>query len=180
MWKSKYLQRIVGILIVVVIIAIIGGYLFKPKDFGNHGSLFYKFYRLSAIDDEARRPIKFLTNSSCKKCHNVEYSMQVSSVHKTVSCEFCHGSGSSHVDFNGKIIGHLERKKGKELVKQCLRCHNGKVLARKRNKFIKTIIMPDHLKEQKVKLTHSCDQCHVVHAPLKNIKQLNKFFARED
>ena len=181
MFKSKYFQRVFWILLIVVVLGIILMVLLKPKNFGNHGSFFYKYYRLGAIDDEALRPIKHYTNSNCSHCHKVESDMQISSVHKTLSCEFCHGPGANHIDGKGKLIGHTERAKGKELTKQCLRCHNGRIIARTKNKnVIKTIIMPDHLKDKKVKLTHSCDQCHVVHAPLKNIKHLNKIYARED
>ena len=181
MFKSKYFQRVLIILICIIILGILAMIIFKPKDFGNHGSLFYKYYRLGAINDEAMRPIKHYTNSGCEKCHKVEYNMQLSSVHKTVSCEFCHGPGAEHIDSKGKLVGHLYRAKGKNLNKQCLRCHNGKILARTKNKkVIKTIIMPDHLKEKKVRLDHKCDQCHIVHAPLKNIKHLNKFYSRED
>ncbi len=177
--QSKYLQRVIIILIVIVVLGGIFKYLFTPKDFGNHGSLFYKFFRLSAIDDEAKRNIKHYTNSSCTKCHAHENSMQDMSVHKTVSCEFCHGTAASHINTSGKYYSKAVVVKGEALVKQCLRCHNGKIRARKMRKVVKTIIMPDHLKNMKVRTNHSCDQCHVVHAPLKNINQIKKFYARE-
>ncbi len=177
--KSKYLMRVVLILLIVIVAGGFFKVLFTPPDFGNHGSLFYKFYRLGAIDDELKRPIKHFTNSSCLSCHPNEYSMQIISVHKTVSCEFCHGTGASHINEKGKYIGKAIVAKGKELINQCLRCHNGKIAARKMRKVVKTIIYPDHLKEMKVKLTHTCDQCHVVHAPMKNIKRVRKFFAKE-
>ncbi len=178
--KSKYLLRIITILIIIGIFGGIFVFFFTPKDFGNHGSLFYKFYRLGAIEDELKRPIKHFTNSSCLKCHAVEFNMQISSVHKTVSCEFCHGPGAFHIDNNGKYIGKAIVAKGENLVEQCLRCHNGKIPARNFRKIVKTIIYPDHLKNMKVKITHTCDQCHVVHAPMKNIKHVKKFFAKED
>ncbi len=177
--KSKYLLRVIIILVVIIIIGGIAKFIFTPKDFGNHGSLFYKFFRLSAIDDELKRPIKHFTNSSCLKCHPVEYNMQIMSVHKTVSCEFCHGAAASHINENGKYVRKAIIAKGKDFINQCLRCHNGIIPARKIRNVVKTIIYPDHLKNMKVKLTHSCDQCHVVHAPLKNIKHVKKFFAKE-
>jgi len=34
--------------------------------------------------------------------------------------------------------------------------------------------MPEHLESQKVKVTHTCDQCHQVHAPLKYINRAKK------
>ncbi len=177
--KSKYLLKVIVILVIIIVFGTILKIIFTPKDFGNHGSLFYKFYRLSAIDDELKRPIKHYTNSSCIKCHPVESNMQLSSVHKTVSCEFCHGTGASHINLKGKYVGKAIVVKGKELISQCLRCHNGKIIARKIRKVVKTIIYPDHLKNMKVKLSHSCDQCHVVHAPMKNINQVKKFFEKE-
>ena len=32
---------------------------------------------------------------------------------------------------------------------------------------------PGHLEDLDVKLTHTCDQCHTVHAPLENINFVN-------
>ena len=177
--KSKYLLRVLIILCLIIVIGGVAKFIFTPKDFGNHGSLFYKFYRLSAIDDELKRPIKHFTNSSCEKCHPVEFNMQNSSVHKSLSCEFCHGPASSHINEKGKYIGKAIVVKGKEFVNQCLRCHNGIIKARKIRNVVKTVLYPDHLKKMKVKVSHTCDQCHVVHAPLKNIKHVKKFFSKE-
>ena len=177
--KSKYLIRVILILAIIIIIGGIAKFIFTPKDFGNHGSLFYKFYRLSAIDDELKRPIKHFTNSSCIKCHPNESKMQLFSVHKSVSCEFCHGAAASHIDENGKYIGKAIVVKKKDLINQCLRCHNGIIPARKIRNVVKTILYPDHLRNIKVSLSHTCDQCHIVHAPLKNIKHVKKFFEKE-
>ncbi len=179
--KSRYLKRVITILICIVIFSGIVFFVFTPSDFGNHGSVFYKYFRLSAISEETTRDITHLTNSSCQKCHTVEYQMQIEGAHKSLSCEFCHGPGSKHINLKEELIGHLIVAKDKALNDECLRCHNGQVTGREKGKKpIKTIIMPDHLKDKNVRLDHLCTQCHIVHQPLENIKHMNKIFARED
>jgi len=169
---------VIGLLVLIVLGATVRA-LLVPKGFGNHGSLFYKFYRKGAIDDELAREPRHLTNFSCKSCHAWEYELQVNSKHRSLSCEFCHGPWADHVNSEGKVIGYLPNPKGGEAIRAlCLRCHNRAIHARPKNpEVIKTVFYPDHLKKQKVKETHSCDQCHLVHAPLKYIKQADEFFA---
>ncbi len=61
-------------------------------------------------------------------------------------------------------------KKDTEITTLCLRCHNTEIKARSQA-VIKTVAMLEHLESQKVKLTHTCNQCHHVHAPLKYINR---------
>ena len=143
-----------------------GGFLIKgllvPESFGLYGS-----YRADAIDEEAGKPIRHGTNESCYSCHAFEAGIHRAGLHKTISCEFCHGPWADHVD-GKKKIGTLPVKKGEEITALCLRCHNTEIKARP-EQVIKTVAMPDHLKSQHVKTSHTCNQCHHVHAPLKYI-----------
>jgi len=143
-----------------------GGLLFKkaliPDSFGVYGP-----YRADAIAEAALVPIRHGTNTSCFKCHPYEAKIHKNGRHKTISCEFCHGTYADHAK-DGKKIGTLPVKKEKEITTLCLRCHNTEIKARK-EEVIKTVAMPNHLKDQDVKITHNCNQCHHVHAPLKYI-----------
>jgi len=156
------------LLIVLLTIAVItgGGLLFKqlllPDSFGEYG-----YYRADAIKEAALVPIRHGTNTSCFKCHPYEAKIHEKGRHQTISCEFCHGTYADHVA-DGKKIGTLPVKKEKEITTLCLRCHNTEIKARK-EEVIKTVAMPNHLKDQHVKITHNCNQCHHVHAPLKYI-----------
>ncbi|MBF0112927.1 MAG: hypothetical protein HQK74_09380 [Desulfamplus sp.] len=167
---SKHAMRI--ILVVISVVAVSGvGLLVKaqliPKSFGLYGA-----YRADAIDEEAQRVVRHGTNASCFGCHPYEAKTHLKGDHKTISCEFCHGTYSDHVN-NGKKIADLPVKKGGEITTLCLRCHNTEIKARS-TIVIKTVAMPDHLEQQKVKLTHNCNQCHNVHAPLKYINEAKK------
>ena len=135
-----------------------------PASFGMYGH-----YRADAIDEAADLPIRHGTNQSCFKCHPYEAGLHKAGLHKTISCEFCHGTYGDHVA-DGKKTAALPVKTGKEITFLCLRCHNTEIKARAVT-VIKTVAMPAHLTDQKVKPTHNCNQCHHVHAPLKYIKR---------
>jgi hypothetical protein len=136
--------------------------LLLPDSFGVYGP-----YRADAIAEAALAPIRHGTNEPCFNCHAHEAKIHKAGRHQTISCEFCHGTYGDHVADNKKI-GTLPVKKNTEITTLCLRCHNTEIKARS-EEVIKTVAMPDHLKKQDVKLTHTCNQCHHVHAPLKYI-----------
>lgn len=161
----SYRKRLLVVLITIIVLTG-GGLLLKklfiPSSFGVYGP-----YRADAIAEAALVPVRHGTNASCFKCHSYEAKIHKKGRHQTISCEFCHGVYSDHVE-NGKKTGTLPVKKEKEITTLCLRCHNTEIKARK-EEVIKTVAMPNHLKDQHVKLTHNCNQCHHVHAPLKYI-----------
>jgi len=159
--------RLLVVLLSLVVLAVVGllvKQLLLPKSFGVYG-----YYRADAITESAAVPIRHGTNESCFDCHKYEAAIHKKGWHKTISCEFCHGTYADHVD-KGKKIAALPVKKDKEITTLCLRCHNTEITARS-EEVIKTVAMPDHLEKQKVKLTHNCNQCHHVHAPLKYINR---------
>jgi hypothetical protein len=164
---SNYEFRLIAV--AAIIVAAMGlGMVVKarliPDSFGLHGH-----YRAEAIDAEARRPVRHGTNASCLKCHPYEAAIHLAGRHKTISCEFCHGPYADHIR-DGKKMGVLPVKKGAEITTLCLRCHNTEIKARAQT-VIKTVAMPGHLETQQVKTTHTCNQCHHVHAPLKYINR---------
>ena len=135
-----------------------------PQKMGEFGH-----YRGDAVMDEVNRPIRNGTNASCLVCHPYIREMHLEGVHKTVSCEFCHGPAADHVK-DGNLIGDLPKKQGEEIKTLCLRCHNQIIRARPKES-IKMISMPQHLEEKKVRIDHNCNQCHNVHAPLMWVNQ---------
>jgi hypothetical protein len=163
----SYRMRLIFICIGIFVMVGIG-FLFKslllPDSFGVYGP-----YRADAIKEAAQVPIRHGTNDSCFKCHPFEAKIQKAGLHKTISCEFCHGTYADHVA-EGKKTGILPVKTGEAITTLCLRCHNTEIKARS-EKVIKTVALPNHLKDQQVKLTHTCNQCHHVHAPLKYINR---------
>lgn len=163
--KITLRQRLLMLICIIAVVSS-GGLYFKklliPDSFGVYGA-----YRADAIAEAALVPIRHGTNISCFKCHPYEADIHKKGRHRTISCEFCHGPYADHAD-KGKKTGTLPVKKKKQITTLCLRCHNTEIRARP-HEVIKTVAIPDHLKEQKVKITHNCNQCHHVHAPLKYI-----------
>ncbi len=155
---------------IAVVFLIIAGFVYPirwlltPKSFGDLGH-----YRADAIGEEAAKVPRHGTNISCLKCHEYEFDNLLSGHHKTLSCEFCHGTYADHVKGDQKTA-NLDIKQGKEINALCLRCHNNEIVARPKS-MIKTIVMPDHLRDQMVNEKHTCNQCHYVHDPLKYINR---------
>ncbi|MFH1152182.1 MAG: hypothetical protein V1793_00045 [Pseudomonadota bacterium] len=157
-YRFRLVLVIAGMVAVIVLALLARGYMIPPS-FGLYGP-----YRGDAVMEEADRDIRHGTNASCLTCHPYEASIHLNGRHKTISCEFCHGTWADHIT-NGKKTGTLPVKTGQEITILCLRCHNKAVEARP-SQVIKTVTLPDHLEKQSVKLTHTCNQCHHVHAPL--------------
>lgn len=161
-YKSSYFSHLIKVILVLILL--VGGVvgaraLFLPKDFGEYGH-----YRTGAVLDEMNRPIRNQTNESCLACHPFIKKIHLAGVHKTVSCEFCHGPNADHAA-EGKKIADMPVKRGEDIRALCLRCHN-KIIRARPEESIKMIAMPQHLEEKKVQTTHVCNQCHHVHDPM--------------
>lgn len=165
--KSKYNSHLIKLLIALVVFgftAFYGRQLFIPDSMGQYGH-----YRGADIEDQKNIAIKLESNESCFECHKPIRRIHKAGVHKTVSCEICHGPYGNHIQ-DGVKIGVLPVKRDKEITQLCLRCHNKIIQARPRES-IKVVGMPEHLEQKKVQITHNCNQCHMVHDPLLWIKQ---------
>ncbi|MCP4691700.1 MAG: hypothetical protein GY859_26875 [Desulfobacterales bacterium] len=171
---NSHVKRVVVGLAAAAVLGFLGSRLLIPDSFGVYGH-----YRADAIMEEAGREIRHGTNSSCLDCHKHEAGAHLAGKHRTISCEFCHGPYAEHVK-DGKKSGTLPVTRGEDVRVLCLRCHNRAIQARP-GEVIKTVILPDHLESMKVKTTHSCQQCHQVHAPLQYINRAKKMSgAREE
>jgi hypothetical protein len=165
--RLSYRLRLVIVFSSVIGAGVLGFYgktFFVPESFGLYGH-----YRGDSIREEALRDIRHGTSASCLTCHAHEALLHLKGKHATISCEFCHGTYADHVSGNKKI-GALPVKKDEAITTLCLRCHNRAIQARP-EEVIKTVTMPEHLEKQKVKPTHTCNQCHLVHAPMEYINR---------
>ena len=170
---NSHVKRIVLGLVVFAVIGLLGKMLLTPKSFGTYGH-----YRADTIEEEAHLKIRHGTNASCFSCHQHEADIHLKGRHKTISCEFCHGPYADHIK-DGKKVGTLPVKRGEEIRVLCLRCHNKAIQARP-EEVIKTVVMPEHLESQKVKVTHICNQCHNQHAPLKYINRAKEIVGMQE
>lgn len=168
--QSSYASHVIRIVLTIIVFGLfgfLGKWALTPESFGTYGH-----YRADAIQEEADQPIRHWTNASCLSCHPYESKLHQNGKHQTISCEFCHGPYDEHVKNNKRIAALSVKKKG-DINTLCLRCHNRAIQARPKN-IIKTVSIPSHLEEQKVKVTHFCNQCHHVHAPHRYIERAKK------
>jgi len=161
----SFTKRLILIFIAIIVLVIMGREYFLPDSWGMYGN-----YRGNAVHEEANRSLVYGTNNSCGSCHEEVYDMKRVGVHHRLSCEICHAPVTEHVDGNKKIAD-MPVKIGDAQSKLCLTCHQ-KVLGRS-EKF-PMIEYPKHLEDQDVKLTHDCNICHTVHAPLESMKYIKK------
>ncbi len=165
--RSKYnshLIKLIIALIVVGVVALFARKVFIPESMGQYGH-----YRGADIADQKNIAVRLQTNESCFQCHKPIRRIHKAGVHKTVSCEVCHGPYGDHIE-NGKKIGSLPVYRGQDIIPLCLRCHNKVIQARPRES-IRMVGLPEHLSEKNVRIDHTCVQCHMVHDPLLWINQ---------
>lgn len=165
MGAYSFIIRLILVFIAIIAIVFLAREAMLPKSWGEYG-----YYRGDTIKEEANKKLVYGTNDSCKSCHAEVYDLKSHSSHQRLSCEMCHAPVGEHVK-DGKKFAKMPYMAKDSQVDLCLRCHQ-KVEGRP-EKFA-MIEYPAHLEEQKVKTTHTCDQCHTVHAPLENIKHVKK------
>lgn len=174
--RSKYNSHLIKLVIAMIIFGVAGFFartLFVPDSMGQYGH-----YRGADIEDQKNVQVRLGTNDSCFQCHKPVRTIHKKGVHSTVSCEVCHGPYGNHIA-DGKKIGTQPVKRGDEISQLCLRCHNKVIQARPR-KSIRMIGMPEHLEQKQVQMTHSCNQCHMVHDPLMWINQAREMMGLKE
>jgi hypothetical protein len=122
-----------------------------PADFGIYGDSFtYNFYRLSDIDEWKAFPVKYKGKETCNECHNNNVEENLSSHHRVIECENCHGPNLEHPDAPEKLP--IDRSRF-----LCLRCHGFLPYPGNRRSEMKTIDPEKHNVDLK------CVECHNPH-----------------
>ncbi len=158
--SRAHVIRIILTLIILVVTGILVRQIFLPDEFGANG-----YYRPGALEEEANREARNMAAESCLECHPLIRKLHVAGIHKTISCEACHGAFADHVKDN-LVVGLMPVARGQGIRPLCLRCHN-KVVRAAPPDSIKVVDIPEHMDKRKVRTDHICNQCHHVHAPLK-------------
>ncbi len=124
-----------------------------PDDFGVHGKSFtYNYYRKSAVQDWRDIKVKYKGRKYCQECHEENYDSIMSSPHKVIQCENCHGPAIDHPD-NPETLTIDKRR---EL---CLRCHAALPYNLSNRADLPGIDPGTHNPEQ------NCVECHNPHNP---------------
>jgi predicted CXXCH cytochrome family protein len=88
-----------------------------PKDFGIHErGYMYGWYRQGNVEEWKAFTVKYQGKGFCKDCHAEEEKNLLSSPHKIIECENCHGPALEHPSEPPKLS--IDRARG-----LCLRCH---------------------------------------------------------
>ena len=162
-FKSSPRVHVIRIILTLAGIMLAGALIRQvllPEEFGKDGH-----FRPGAVDDEANREARMMTNESCFDCHPLIKKLHVDGVHKTVMCEVCHGAYADHVK-DDAAFATMPVVRDEAIKPLCVRCHN-KIIQAMPPESIKLVAFPEHLEEKKVRTHHICNQCHHVHAPLK-------------
>jgi predicted CXXCH cytochrome family protein len=141
-----------------VILALVGVLFFArsffiPEDFGTHEQGYmYGWYRQSNVEEWKAFTAKYRGHESCVTCHAQQGEGIVSSPHKVISCENCHGPALEHPADPPKLT--LDRSR--EL---CLRCHTFLAYPTSQRSTIKGIDPEQH------NVGIECSKCHNPHVP---------------
>ena len=140
--------------IVLLAIGIVGSYLvarvfLTPASFNEKG---YGWYRKDALAEVATHDRAYAGKKACEECHAEEVKKVSLGIHKTLSCEGCHGPGEAHAGNpdNGDVKMQVLN------FSHCVRCHEANP---SRPKWHKQIVSKDHYAGTK------CTECHVPHSP---------------
>ena len=138
--------------LVLLTILIVGSYFgarffLKPSSFGEYG-----FYRGAALEEIASLPVAYAGKKACEECHTDEFEKLAKHVHKSLSCEGCHGPAQAHSE-KPDVTSLKPPKLG---YSTCLRCHEANP---SRPAWLKQITPKSHYTGQK------CTECHVPHMP---------------
>jgi predicted CXXCH cytochrome family protein len=88
-----------------------------PKDFGIHErGYMFGWYRKSNEEEWKAVKVNFQGKEYCKDCHAEQEKKVLSSAHKIIECENCHGPAREHPSEPPKLT--IDRTRD-----LCLRCH---------------------------------------------------------
>ena len=105
--------------LLVVFIVLIGGVVvvrqyLVPTQLKETG-----FQRISAIENEASKEIKYAGAQACAECHDDIYSTKQDGFHQDLSCETCHGPAMTHTEDPSEVQPFVPRNR-----KNCTLCHS--------------------------------------------------------
>jgi predicted CXXCH cytochrome family protein len=112
-----HVLRPLYVVLVLTGIILIARVFFVPENFGIHESGYmYGWYRKGDVEDWKAVKVKYQGKEYCKDCHGEQERLLLSSPHKIIECENCHGPAVEHPADPPKLT--IDRTR--EL---CLRCH---------------------------------------------------------
>ncbi|VAX31637.1 hypothetical protein MNBD_NITROSPIRAE02-1530 [hydrothermal vent metagenome] len=150
---SSHVLRPLWVVIGVVALILVARYLVVPSDFGiQERGFMYGYHRKSNEADWKAFKVKYQTRKYCKDCHSDKYGSIMSSKHKIIQCENCHGPAIDHPEDPAKLVVNKSRS-------LCIRCHAQLLYPRTQRAKIKGINPEEH------NAGLECSMCHNPHKP---------------
>ena len=140
----EHFVRLVALAIGGIVVFLVVRGLAIPKDFGLYGH-----FRPGAIEDNAKRPMKFAGRKACADCHSDVVDLKATGRHAKIGCETCHWAQAEHVA--AQNAGKDSKPKLPEVPALCLDCHR---LLIGRAKVVPMIDPKTH------NAGKSCKECH--------------------
>jgi len=155
---KNHVFRPLFVIVGIVILILLARIAYVPKDFGvNDQGYMYGWHRESNEEDWKKIKVKYQGKEYCKDCHTDKYVKNMSSSHKIIQCENCHGPAVDHPDDPPKLVVD----KSREL---CLRCHFPLPYPTSGRTKIRGI---DPLKHNP---DIECSTCHNPHYPMEGLR----------
>ncbi|MGP8152552.1 MAG: cytochrome c3 family protein [Smithella sp.] len=112
-----HILRPLYVILALAAIILIARIFLVPDDFGIHEKGYtYGWYRKANIEEWKSVAVKYRGGEYCQACHMKQGGKIVSSPHKIIECENCHGPAIGHPSNPLKLS--LDRSRS-----LCLRCH---------------------------------------------------------
>jgi excinuclease UvrABC ATPase subunit len=147
------IKRLALLFAIFIGLFLVARHFLVPKSFGEFGH-----YRGLALAENQARAQKYAGQKACADCHQDMVDLKAPNVHKSLSCETCHGPGFDHVNSTDSVIP-MRVPKTREF---CATCHTKNAARRVEN--IVQIDVKEHNPDQK------CIECHNPHNPWLNLK----------
>jgi len=112
-----HVLRPLYVVLTMVAIVLIARTLFVPDDFGIHErGYMYGWYRQANVEEWKAVKVKYQGKEICAACHSQIAQKNLSSPHRIIECENCHGPAVGHPLDPPKLT--IDKTRG-----LCLRCH---------------------------------------------------------
>ncbi len=150
---KNHVLRPLWVAIVLITALLVVRHFMVPSDFGVNGKNFtYGYHRLGNIQDWKDFKVKYKGKEYCKECHEENYNDIMSSPHKIIQCENCHGPAIDHPENPESLTINTERA-------LCLRCHASLPYQNTNRGRLKGIDPVEHNSGT------ACVECHNPHKP---------------
>lgn len=150
---KNHAWRPLVVAVVAVALLLLARAAVVPSDFGVNGRNFtYGFYRKGNVSDWKAFKVKYKGKDYCQECHEDKVAENMSSPHKIIQCENCHGPAIDHPDNPEKLA--IDRSRD-----LCLRCHAALPYPHSNRGELPGIDPNEHNPEQ------ACVECHNPHNP---------------